>query len=630
MVAQFAVPVIVTGIQLDHQVPTGFQLSGRGIALVIGGKVANEITVFVLDPEGPAAKLIAGVGRFLELNSAEVLVGKCDCRLFACGDGHLLFDVRVIGPVGFIPVMDFHHVILTGQQLFGSCIAVSAGGDGLYQFLIDIENLETPILRAAVDGVLLDPKVTVVVIREGNRCSCIGSNLNGLDGSVDDPVRIIHRNFLCIQGLRHQIVDGNGTIRTSRKGRSAYGLGAGGVRIDPDLPSAQITAGVGLLDDLYGTGFPGVLETHRCGAAIGNRYLLRILTGTAVHRFNGRIRMAQLLNVIRSDFETGYGDLTGRIRRMGSGNQCGTGRIRVDTELPSCHIRTVIRGLCQTEIAGPDLIREAYGSCSTKGDGHLLGIGTGAHILGIDTGIGMADFLDVIRAWSNTGHRDLAIGIGSMGTGHELTAGSVRVNTELPAGQVLIVIRDLRQSQAALIQFVDKGNGCCLTQCDDHLLGIGTGAHILRIDGGVGMTDFLNVIRTGSNAGHRDLTVCICGMGTGHQSAAGCIRINTELPARQVLIVFSSFRKRQVALIELVHECNGSSTASGDRDLLRIGAGTDILGIDRRIGMTEFFYVISTSGQTGNIDLTGGTGRMRTRYQTGTGRIGIDAKTPAG
>ena len=340
--------------------------------------------------------------------------------------------------------------------------------------------------------------------------------------------------------------------------------------------------------------------------------------------------MAQLLYVIRSDFETGYGDLTGRIRRMGSGNQCGTGRIRVDTELPSCHIRTVIRGLCQTEIAGPDLIREAYGSCSTKGDGHLLGIGTGAHILGIDTGIGMADFLDVILARSNTGHRDLAIGIGSMGTGHELTAGSVRVNTELPAGQVLIVIRDLRQSQAALIQFVDKGNGCCLTQCDGHLLRIGTGAHILRIDGGVGMTDFLDVICTGSNAGHRDLTVSIGGMRAGHQSAAGCVRINAELPAGQVLIVFRCFRKRQVALIELVHECNGSSTTSGDRDLLGVGAGTDILGIDRRIGMTQFFHVISAGGQTGNIDLTGGTSSMRTGYQTGTGRIGIDAKAPAG
>ena len=46
--------------------------------------------------------------------------------------------------------------------------------------------------------------------------------------------------------------------------------------------------------------------------------------------------------------------------------------------------------------------------------------------------------------------------------------------------------------------------------------------------------------------------------------------------------------------------------------------------------MTEFFYVISTSGQTGNIDLAGGTGRMRTGYQSGTGRIGIDAKAPAG
>ena len=144
------------------------------------------------------------------------------------------------------------------------------------------------------------------------------------------------------------------------------------------------------------------------------------------------------------------------------------------------------------------------------------------------------------------------------------------------------------------------------------------------------MTDFLDIICTGSNAAHRDLTVSIGGMRAGHQSAAGCVRINAELPAGQVLIVFRCFRKRQVALIELIYECNGSSTASGNRDLLGVGAGTDILGIDRRIGMTEFFYVISTGCQAGNIDLAGRTCCMRTGYQTGTGRIGIDAKAPAG
>ena len=59
-------------------------------------------------------------------------------------------------------------VIFTGSQLPVGVLrsdakenlitaAVSAGGDGLYQFLISIEDLETPVLRAAVDCILLDP-----------------------------------------------------------------------------------------------------------------------------------------------------------------------------------------------------------------------------------------------------------------------------------------------------------------------------------------------------------------------------------------------------------------------------------------------------------------------------------------
>ena len=94
-------------------------------------------------------------------------------------------------------------------------------------------------------------KVTVMVIREGHSGSCIGSHFDRLHGGIHDPVRIRYRKFLCIQSLGHQIIDGNGTIRACCKRRSGNGFGTGRIRIDSDLPSAQITAGVRLLDDLY-------------------------------------------------------------------------------------------------------------------------------------------------------------------------------------------------------------------------------------------------------------------------------------------------------------------------------------------------------------------------------------------
>ena len=391
------------------------------------------VSILILYPEGPAVQLIPGIGCFLEFNPAEASIGISDCCLFACGDGHLLLNICVIGPVVLVAVMDFHNVIFTRQQLPGGCIAVGSGGDGLYQFLVGIQDLEAPVLCTAVDCILLDTKVTVMVIREGHSGSCIGSNLDGLYGRIHDPVRIRHRKFLCIQSLRHQIIDRNRTIGSCSKGRTGNGFGTGRIRIDPDLPSAQITVCVRILDDLHRTGFPGILKAHRCGTAISDGHFLGILAGTAVHSFNGRIRMTQFLDIVSSDLQTGYGNLAAGIRRMRSGNQCGAGGIGIDPKAPAGQICTAIRRLCQTEITGSDLIGEAHGCCTSQGDGHLLGIGTGADILGIDAGIAMTDFLDIISTRCHGGHSNLAICVGGMRTGHQFTAGRVRVNTELPA-----------------------------------------------------------------------------------------------------------------------------------------------------------------------------------------------------
>ena len=169
-------------------------------------------------------------------------------------------------------------------------------------------------------------------------------------------------------------------------------------------------------------------------------------------------------------------------------------------------------------------------------------------------------------------------------------------------------------------------SGC--TKGNGYLLRVGAGAHILGIDAGIGMTDFLNVICTGRKACHRDLSTCVGSMGAGYPGTAGSIRVDTELPAGQVLIVLRCFRQRQVALVQFVYERNGGGTASGNRDLLGIGAAAHILGIDGRIGMTKFFDVVCTCCQTRNIDLSSGSGRVWAGHQACTGRIGIDTKSP--
>lgn len=83
----------------------------------------------------------------------------------------------------------------------------------------------------------------------------------------------------------------------------------------------------------------------------GKNHALRIGAGAVVHCIDGTVCMPQFLNVVGTRCLTGDGDLAAGISGMRPRNQRGTGRIRIDSELPAGEILPVLCSFRQADIA---------------------------------------------------------------------------------------------------------------------------------------------------------------------------------------------------------------------------------------------------------------------------------------
>ena len=270
-----------------------------------------------------------------------MLIGIFDLGLCTGSNRYLLLDGSVVGPVSLVLVVNFDNVIDTGGQLTGCGIPVFTGGNGFHRIPVCIQNLEFPPFGAPVYSILFHTKVTIVCIAEGHRHSRIRFDSDGFDRRIAYPVRIIHCDFFCVQLLGDQTLYHNGAVFASRKGRTLNRLGAGDIRIDPDLPAGEVFSRIGLLDQLDGTGIQRVMEADRSGSAISNRHLFGVVTGTAVHRFDSTVAVPKLLDIVGADFQTGNGDCAVGICYVRTGHQCFTARIGIDSEFPANQIQTV-------------------------------------------------------------------------------------------------------------------------------------------------------------------------------------------------------------------------------------------------------------------------------------------------
>ena len=150
----------------------------------------------------------------------------------------------------------------------------------------------------------------------------------------------------------------------------------------------------------------------------------------------------------------------------------------------------------------------------------------------------MSGFFYIVGAGNQAGHRDFATGIGGMRTGYQGGASAIAVDTELPAGQILAILRSLGQTQVTSVQGVVEADRSCTSCGDGNRLGICAGTIVLGSNAACGIAKFLNVVSTGSQSGHRNLTAGIGGMRTGYQGRTGTVTVDAELPSGQVLAVF--------------------------------------------------------------------------------------------
>ena len=157
--------------------------------------------------------------------------------------------------------------------------------------------------------------------------------------------------------------------------------------------------------------------------------------------------MANLLHIVGARDNAIDRNGTFGIRCMRAGYQGRAAGIGINTELPARKIGTIVRFLCQSQFAGIDFIYEADRCRAAVDNGDLLGIGAGAYIQSLNTGIGVPQFFDVIGASGEPGNGNLAAGVCGMRAGNKAGAGGAGVDPEFPPGQVFAILRGLCQAE---------------------------------------------------------------------------------------------------------------------------------------------------------------------------------------
>ena len=402
-----------------------------------------------------------------------------------------------------------------------------------------------------------------------------------------------------------------------------------GIGVDAKLPACQVLIVLSGLGQVQPGRIQLIHKADRSSLTSGERDLLRIGTGTAVHGIDCTVGVSHLLNVYSASREIRNGNSAIGIRGMGTGNPSGTSCIRVDAKLPARQVLAVLSCLCQIQSGGIQLVHKADRSSLTDGECDFLRIGAGTGVHCIDGGILVAQLLDVHSASGKPGDGDLTIDVGSVRAGDPCSTSSIGVDTELPARKVLAVLCGLGQIQSGRVQLIHKADRSGLTSGKRNLLRISAGTGVHSVDSAVGVPQLLDVHSTSREIRNGNLAVGVSGMGTGDQCSAGRIGIDAELPACQIFAILSSLGQIQPTGVQLVIEADRRSLSSGEGDSLGIGAGAGVHGVDCAVAVAQLLDVDGASGKVGYRDGTIGIRGMGTGDQCSAGRVGIDTELPA-
>ena len=182
-----------------------------------------------------------------------------------------------------------------------------------------------------------------------------------------------------------------------------------------------------------------ICSTYKCKGnrgccTSGDGYFFWIGAGTHILLVYRRIRVADFLHIVGTRGNAIDRNGAVGIRCMRAGYQGRAAGVGIDAESPAGKIRPVIRFLRQSQPAGIELVHETDRCRAAVDNRNLLGIGAGAYVQALNTGIDMPQFFDIIGACGKAGNGDSAAGICSVRAGNEAGAGGVGIDPKLPSG----------------------------------------------------------------------------------------------------------------------------------------------------------------------------------------------------
>ena len=236
-------------------------------------------------------------------------------------------------------------------------------------------------------GFLVEPADTLFAVQPGVYGILAACDKHRVEAQLSDPVDILCGKFHHRVAPQRQI-PGDG-IAAFICGKFANGFSAG----IPDLkcPAAQMAAGIGGFHNLD-TAILRVRKSDAGGLIYLNRhglyFCVEIPIGIACRDFSG---------IQYSRLQTGYSHSTVRSshkRRIWYW-VCAV-RVIIQADFPAAQILTCVGLLHQCDAAGTAFVVKAHRSGLPGDNRDLLGIGAGTAVERIQTGIRIAQFLDIV------------------------------------------------------------------------------------------------------------------------------------------------------------------------------------------------------------------------------------------
>ena len=428
-------------MNLNDVVCAGFELTGCCIAVLAGRNGFYQLPIGIQNLEiPPFGASVNGILFYAKIAIVGIAEGHRHSRI--CFDGNSL-DRRIADPVRIIHCDFFRVQFLRGQAVYqnGTVCACRKGGAfngfGAGNIRIDPDLPAGEVLSRI--GLLnqFDGTGFQRVVKADRGGGTVGDrHLLGVAACTAVHclnIIVTVSKLLDIVDADFQTGNGYGTLGIRCMG-TGHQCGATGIGVDSKFPACQIQPIAGRFGQTEVPGFDLIDKGNRGCCTSGDGYFLWIGAGTHILLVYRRIRVADFLHIVGTRGNAIDRNGAVGIRCMRAGYQGSAAGVGINAESPAGKIRPVIRFLRQSQPAGIELVHETDRCRAAVDNRNLLGIGAGAYVQALNTGIDMPQFFDIIGACGKAGNGDSAAGICSVRAGNEAGAGGVGIDPKLPSG----------------------------------------------------------------------------------------------------------------------------------------------------------------------------------------------------